>query len=196
MNLVARLARVSAQRQLYKHAKLDLQQLGVQQYAPLGPGRDFSEEEEKSISEEKTHWLPKIFQSYQTPIPELLASPGKQSVGAGLLGGGLGALLGGAAGASMQGGGQAGLPDGYRMAAGAAAGGLGLGGIMALLQYYTRKKKNEDIEELMRRLPEGAVRRDMLADPVYQKDLDRKSQAAERAADRQARRQDLMGGSR
>ena len=58
-------------------------------------------------------------------------------------------------------------------AIGAGIGGLGLGGLAALLTYFGRKQRNEDVEDLMSRLPEGATRREMLSDPVYQRDLDR-----------------------
>lgn len=144
--------------------------LATQQYAPIQGRRELGPEEEEEIAAGKSRWIPKIFKSYSTPASELMSSPGKGALMAGGIGGGVGALVGGMFGARMQGGGQAVLPDGFRPAAGAAIGGLGLGGLAALLEYYSRNKRNEDIEELMRRLPPGATRRDLLSDPAYQKD--------------------------
>tara|TARA_R110002020_G_scaffold276042_2_gene491232 strand:- start:359 stop:1624 length:1266 start_codon:yes stop_codon:yes gene_type:complete len=145
-----------------------LKNVGVQQFAPLDATREFSDREKKDISEEKSHMFPKIFKSYKTPITELLSSPGKQSILAALLGGGAGALGGAVLGNEVGAG-----------PAGAAVGGLGVGGLSALLTYFGRKQRNEDVEDLMSRLPEGATRRDMLADPVYQRDLDRQHMAVQ-----------------
>jgi hypothetical protein len=55
-------------------------------------------------------------------------------------------------------------------ALGALAGGLGGGGLAALLGYKTRQADNEGLVELMKRLPPNATVRDLLSDPVYNQD--------------------------
>jgi len=119
--------------------------------------REFDADETAQIDQGKSRLLPKIFQSYATPIPEMMASPAKQGVGAGILGG-----LGGAALGAHLGGGT-----------GAAIGGLGGAGITGALAYLSRKANNEDLEEIMRRSPKGANRHDYLADSVVNNDLNR-----------------------
>lgn len=125
--------------------------------------RQMSLEEEQALEAGKKRWLPRIFQSYGTPIPELMASPAKTGLifglPAGLLGAGLGAGIGG-----MMSGQKYSLP-------GAVIGGLGAGGLAALAAGMDREAKNEGLEELMRRMPEGAAKRDLLADPQYQADF-------------------------
>lgn len=121
--------------------------------------RPLSAHEEDALRAGKSRWLPRVFQSYGTPIPELMASPLKTGLifGApiGILGAGLGSALGGKNNAGM----------------GALLGGLGAGGLAALAAGADRAAKNEGLEELMRRMPEGASKRDLLADPQYQSDF-------------------------
>jgi len=138
--------------------------IALQSYMPLQKRRKFSRTEEQQIDEHENSLLPKIWQSKQTPLYELLASPGKTS--AGVLG--AGAVLGGAVGSL---GGLKGGIAGTGIGAAAA-------GIPAILAFYKRRQMNEDILEQLRRLPEGATMRDMEADPTYQADLDREAQAA------------------
>lgn len=128
--------------------------------------RELSPDEERALETGKSRWLPRIFQSYGTPIPELMASPLKTGlifgVPAGLIGAGLGSAIGGAA-HGANGKGYSGM--------GALLGGLGAGGLAALAAGMDREAKNEGLEELMRRMPEGAAKRDLLADPQYQADF-------------------------
>lgn len=128
--------------------------------------RQLSDHEEDALEAGKKRWLPRIFQSYGTPIPELMASPLKTGLifGApvGLLGAGIGSAIGGAM-HGANGKGYAGM--------GALLGGLGAGGLAALAAGMDREAKNEGLEELMRRMPEGAAKRDLLADPQYQSDF-------------------------
>jgi hypothetical protein len=126
--------------------------------------REFTPEEEEAVEAGKSRWLPTLFQSYSTPVPAMMADPGKQALLAGLLGAGLGGSIG--------------LGLGHRLgnenlggAIGAGIGGLGAGG----LAYFARQAKNQDLEEIMRRLPPGARKRDYLADPAVQADLLRSS---------------------
>lgn len=151
--------------------------VATQQYAPVMGRREFDPEEEKEIEAGKRRWFPKIFKSYSTPASQLLSSPGKGALMAAVPGAAIGAGLGAMAGGALQpvteqiyGGSPSRPGDGKRMAYGAAVGGLGLGGLMALLAYYKRKQRNENVEELMGRLPPHATRRDILSDPAYQKD--------------------------
>ena len=125
--------------------------------------RQLSPDEERSLEKGRSQWLPRIFQSYGTPIPDLMASPLKTGLiyglPAGVLGAGLGSAIGGA------------FTNKPGSGAGALIGGLGAGGLAALAAYADREAKNEGLEELMRRMPEGAAKRDLLADPQYQADF-------------------------
>jgi hypothetical protein len=146
------------------------QNVGFQEYLPVQDQRELSETEKKRIEKAQSNWFPKIFESYQTPLPQMMSSPGRAAILAGLLGGTAGAGMGGLAGAAF--GSEAGRP-GLGAGIGAGLGGLGLGGLTALTAYFGRRQENEDLEDLMTRLPEGATKRDMLSDPVVQKDLER-----------------------
>lgn len=121
--------------------------------------RQLAPHEEEALAAGKSRWLPRIFQSYGTPIPELMASPLKTGLiyGApiGILGAGLGSAIGGK----------------HHSGLGALIGGLGAGGLAALAAGMDRAAKNEGLEELMRRMPEGAAKRDLEADPQYQSDF-------------------------
>ena len=76
-------------------------------------------------------------------------------------------------------GGMGAMMQGMRHAAG--FGGLALGAAFgAFSGYFGRRQANENILDLMRRLPEGATRRDMLSDPVYQQELTRRAMRAQR----------------
>jgi hypothetical protein len=156
--------------------------IAAQQYAPVMGRREFGLDEKKEIEAGKSRWFPKLFKSYATPASQLMASPGRQALMAGIPAGVVGAMLGAGVGGSMQGGGQGLLSDAARPAAGAAIGGLGIGGLAALLTYLTRNQRNEDVEEIMRRLPPHPTRRDILSDSVYQKDQDRRDSRINNAA--------------
>lgn len=125
--------------------------------------RNLSPEEEKALEAGKARWLPRVFQSYGTPIPELMASPLKTGLIFGLPAGIIGAGLGSAIGGAATGKNNSGM--------GALIGGLGAGGLAAIAAGMDREAKNEGLEELMRRMPEGAAKRDLLADPQYQADF-------------------------
>lgn len=140
-------------------------QISTQQYFPVQGKRDLSSEEQGQVEGSKSNLIPKLFVSRKTPIHEMMASPGKQALLAALLGGGLGAAGGGVMGAGM-----GGAPGGVL---GAGIGGLGLGGLAALMQYYSRKQQNENLEDAMTRLPEGATYRDFMSDPTEQASANR-----------------------
>jgi hypothetical protein len=141
-------------------------QVGVQRYMPLSSmKRPFSEAENAAIKKGEDQWIPSVGNNYSTPIPSLLASPTK----AGLMSG---ALLGGLVGITTR-----------MLASGSSNLGLKViiatligGGIGAFTGFIHRKQKNGDMLDLMQRLPEGASKRDMLSDPVYQSDLNRRAQ--------------------
>ncbi len=141
-------------------------QLAVQSFMPTGGRRELSQPERDLVDKGKSRWMPRIFPSYATPAHELMASPLKQS----LLWGLPAATLGGLATAGYAS--QAGL--GNPVAGGLGAlGALGIGGLTALITAKMQNASNEDVEELMRRLPPGATRRDLMSDPVYQADMNR-----------------------
>lgn len=124
--------------------------------------------------------IPKIFKSDSDHPSVDMQDPrwaaGFTGAGTGILGAGVGAAAGGIAGG-----------DESSAAAGAAIGGVTAGLIGALVGYHKRQAKNNDIEDAVRRLPDGATRRDMKADPVYQAERDR-------AVQLQAARLAAMGG--
>ncbi len=138
--------------------------IGTQAYLPVMEKHDLEKPEQKKIDQGLNRWWPKIGAGYSTAIPELLASPGKSAtlsaVGTGITGAGLGLMA-------------------CKNAIGASIGGLlgmALGGITG---FINRRQQNENILDLMQRLPQGATKRDLLSDPVYQADLAR--QAATRS---------------
>lgn len=126
--------------------------------------REFSPEEKELLEQGESQWFPKMFPSYATPAHELMSSPGKGA----LLSGGLGAALGGGLGALALNG----APS-RAQGIGAGVGAAGLGGIMGLASYLTRRQGNENVEELIRRSGPDANRYDLLKDQVYSADLDR-----------------------
>ena len=143
-----------------------MSQHAVYDYAPVSGTRELDDQEKKDVEKGKSRWLPKIFQSYKTRPHEMMASPGKQSLLA-LLGGGL-------LGAGAMGGLTSRATGNPSDSVIGAAGGAALGGpLAALLTYFGRRASNEDIEDLMSRVPKGSTKRDILTDPVYQADLNR-----------------------
>ena len=133
--------------------------IGLQNYLPIQKRRDhLAPDEQQQIASEQDKIIPKIFWSQKDPIAARMSSPGWTAAGTGALG----ALIGGGAGGALTGSGAGGL-------IGALLGGTGAG----LAGYFSRKARNEDLEENIRRLPHGAKIRDMQADPVYQKEQDR-----------------------
>jgi outer membrane lipoprotein SlyB len=149
-------------------------QFGTQQFLPIDARREFTPEEQERVDEGQSRWLPRIFTSYATDPAETMASPTKQGLLTGLLGAGVGGL----AGAHL--GGMSKDPSG------AGVGGLigaGLGGLVGGVGgMWNRQAENDSTEELMRRLPPGARMRDIMSDPVFQRDSDRSQNAAQSAA--------------
>jgi hypothetical protein len=136
----------------------------IQQFSPQLGARTLTRRELQAIAEGESQWLPRIFQSYGTPIAEMMSSPGKGAI----LAGGLGALGGGLLGHGL---GQ-GRDAPYL---GAGIGALGVGVPWALAEYLRRQSQNEGLRSLMERLPPNPIKRDLLADPAYQADLERES---------------------
>ena len=135
----------------------------IKQANDVAAHRELSPDEEQQLEAGKSRWLPRIFQSYGTPIPDLMASPHKTGLIFGLPAGALGAALGAGIGGAMSGKDYSGL--------GALIGGLGAGGAAYWGASSDREARNEGLEEIMRRMPEGAAKRDLLADPQYQSDF-------------------------
>ena len=129
-----------------------------QQYMPQYERRkEFTPEEQATIDANRRNVIPKIFKSQADSPAVDMASPAWAGLG--------GAGIGAAVGAGVMSGTQSPKAMGY----GAAAGGV-LGAVIGIMK---RKAQNASIEENMRRLPAGAVRRDVQADPVYQAEQDR-----------------------
>lgn len=138
--------------------------VAMQQYLPLSARRTrFSPAEDAAIAQGQSQWLPALFTSMADSPAVDMHSPGKAALMAALLGGGAGAgvshIMGGSTGTTA-----------------------GVGGVAALLSalaaYHSTQANNEGIEEMMRRIPTGGTRRDMLSDPVLQADRDRQAQSS------------------
>jgi hypothetical protein len=140
-----------------------MDRVAVQQFTPIQEKRDISPQEAQQVAmNTSTRWWPKLYASYGTPLPELMADPTKS----GIISGGLGALGGSLLGLAWSGGRPL-------LGAGIGAALLGIGG--AITGFFARRQQNENIMDLMRRLPEGATRRDLLSDPAYQAELNRQA---------------------
>jgi hypothetical protein len=135
------------------------------------PRRELSEEETKAVEKRKGALLPTLFPNYSDSPAAKMYSPLMPALAMGALGGGAGALAGAGIGKAKG-----------NQEVGALLGGLGAGGVAALIAYFKRKQENSNIEEIMRRLPRGATLRDYEADPLIQKNQDRDAQMAMLAA--------------
>ena len=148
--------------------------MSVQSFLPVSPKRPLTVDEQRQVQCGRSRWFPEIFQGYGTPLPNMPASPGRQALLAGLgavVGGG---LLGANIGAKITTPHDASLSVGSTPTlVGGAAGALGLGGIAALVTYLQRQAKNDGVVDLMKRLPEGGTKRDLLSDPAVQADRQR-----------------------
>ncbi len=140
-----------------------LQNHGIQRFLPIASSRPLTPQEQSAVAQGLKQWWPKIGAGYITPIPKLLASPLKSSV----LSGG----LGGAFSSAMLKGEEEALT--HANAPLAALGAL----LFGAMGFISRRQSNENILDLMRRLPEGSTKRDLLSDPVYQEELRRKAEA-------------------
>lgn len=143
-----------------------------QQYMPQYQRRtEFTPDEQELIRRNKGNVIPKIFTSQADSPAVDMASPLWSAAGGGLIGAALGAGAGSylstVAGHRTMGGALPGSPA--MIGVGAAAGGI----IGAIGSALSRRARNASIEEGMRRLPPGATRRDVEADPVYQATQDR-----------------------
>ena len=143
----------------------------VQTHLPVNEKRELDKEEERNIRKGSDQWMPKIFKSYKTPAHELLASPMKQALLAGIPFG----ALGGAVGYGM----TAGKGHDQYAGLGTGIGAVGMGGLAGLISYFSRKAQNENILSLMSRLPKGSTYRDLLSDPVLQADMNRQLMATQ-----------------
>ena len=136
--------------------------LSLQQYMPLAPRRDnLNPAEQVAVQEGSSQWFPTIFKSMADSPAADMSSPGKGAIMAALAGGGVGA-------------GAAHLLNASPTHTALAGGGAGL--LSGLLAYLHRKAQNSSTEEMMKRLPVNGTRRDMLADPVIQQEMNRDSQ--------------------
>jgi hypothetical protein len=135
----------------------------ISHLVPVGPRRDpMLPEEEEEIQKGQGQWLPKMLQTDSTSIPQMMASPTKQ----GILAGAGGAALGGVGAAGLGAlaskfapglvGGDTGKVATIAGLLGAGVGGVGVG----LNRYRGQNKRNEHMEEVMRRLPPGSTKHD------------------------------------
>lgn len=152
---------------------------GIQRYLPILSKRELTKPEKKDIQHGLNQWFPRVGAGYSTPITQLLASPIKNSV---LLGGILGGLAAAMPLIRVTAAIAASKPLRVPLLCAAVLGSV-LGGIGSILGYFRRRQQNENILELMQRLPPNATKRDMLSDPVYQADLDRSAMAVGRTKD-------------
>jgi len=129
----------------------DFKRHNVQSLLPISERRGLSSDEGREIQHGEEQWIPKIFESLSDSPAVRMANPGAQAA---LWGAGMGlpaaALIGSATDSGAAG----------------VVGGAAVGGLASLLAFYHRRQKNEDIREIMKRLPEGANLRDFEADPI------------------------------
>ncbi|MCB9654040.1 MAG: hypothetical protein H6729_07935 [Deltaproteobacteria bacterium] len=140
----------------------------IQNYMPPQTRRELTASEIAQIDQKLDQLIPKINPGYSTPIPDMLASPKKQAFALTAVGTALGLVVGVL------------VPSGARTtralsALVGAAVGAGGGACLGTVQYFSRRERNENYIDIMRRLPEGATRRDMLSDPAIQADLNRET---------------------
>ncbi|MEB3286546.1 MAG: hypothetical protein VKJ04_03475 [Vampirovibrionales bacterium] len=150
------------------------QTLAVQQYMPLAQRHTLTPEDEMAIQQGLDRWYPKILPGYSTPLPQMLADPVKKAA---LVGGITGVLVGLAAKfvpvqrLLLEEAGEIVGTTSRRLGAGWA---LLIGAAVALLtgvtSFFGTRQRNDNILDMMARLPAGATRRDMLSDPVVQAD--------------------------
>lgn len=111
------------------------------------------------VAKGKSQWLPKLFPSYTTPLWQVMASPAKiafiKSVFYGLIGSSAGIFA------------KSGI---VALLCGAVLAVLG-----GVLGYHGRLQRNENLEFMMRRMPEGAVKYNLLENPIVQADLTRQA---------------------
>jgi hypothetical protein len=144
-------------------APYGMNNVAVQGYVPVAARRELSEDELRDVADAKTTWLRGPFASKADSITRRMASPGKRTAAslAALIAAGTGA---GALAASPDGDAGKGALTGAALA-------TALGIPLGIIQYLTERRRNEDLEESMRRLPEGQTRiRDLESDPVYQEE--------------------------
>lgn len=138
--------------------------ISIRDDLPVAERRELTPQEQQDVETGLSSWLPKIFPGYNTKPTELLASPEKMGAMSAL---GLGGLTAAVLGTFLTV--KDGLFNGFDplITAGAA---LLTGGIGFVTTFLSQRNSNEDTLDLMRRLPEGATRRDMLADPLYRQE--------------------------
>jgi hypothetical protein len=144
-----------------------------QQYSPIMERRDLSKNEQSEVDRESNKLIPRIFKSEEDPLSVDMASPWASGAAGAAIGGTAGALLSSPLGLAPR---TIGSENRRNLSlaavlltlAGATAGGV--------IGYKGRQAKNRTVQERMRRLPEGARRRDVFSDPAYQADLDRQNQ--------------------
>lgn len=141
------------------------QQRYMPQYQRRGNLEGF---EEELIARGKKRFIPKIFKSDADYPTVDMQSPGVAAGFAAPVGAVVGGIGGGLVGSALDG------EDGMR--AGAGVGAVTSALVAALIGYHGRSAKNDSIVESMRRVPAGATRRDIKADPVYQAEQDRMTQ--------------------
>ena len=159
----------------------NMQQVGMQRYAPMMAKRRFSDDELLGMLKEKKKIMPKIFRSRKDKATSMMSSPGWAAAGSAIPGAAMGAGLGGIIGAGTGDKENTGRNAGI----GALLGTLLGGGATGYIGYRGRQAKNDDIEEILRRLPEDATIRDYESDPAIQAERDRQAslEAAEIGAE-------------
>jgi hypothetical protein len=146
-----------------------IQNVGMQTTLPVSEKRPLTPQETVEIQRGLTQWWPRLFNSYATPVPQLLAAPAKSAVIGGV---GLG-LLGGLVGLTKAAGNRG---IGLLLAA-------GLGLVGAVIGYFGRRQRNENLVDIMQRLPGNypLTKRDLMSDKVFYEDSYRASANASAA---------------
>lgn len=139
-----------------------INQVSVQTYIPISSRRRLSGMEVYEIQQnQQQNWVGKLFPSYLTPLPRMMANPAKFAA--------LSALGGAISGLFLS-------LFTWRSEWKVPLTALFVGGgaaLSAFTGYLGQKQRNENLADMMTRFPPGATKRDMLADPAVQADLNR-----------------------
>lgn len=138
-----------------------IQNIGFQTNLPVGERRELTAQEQAQLDKGLSGFWPKIKPGYNTKLPEMVADPVKvgtlTGVGTGATVTGILALLGSKAAA---------VGEPIISTTGAVVAGLAtLAGFIG--GFFSQRNQNENVQDMMHRLPEGATYRDMLSDNVY-----------------------------
>ena len=142
-------------------AAYNIPNIGFQTNLPVGERRDLSAQEQKELDAGLSGFWPKIMPGYNTKLPQMVADPVKvgaiTGTGAAVTVGTIATLIGSKAAV---------MGEPITATIGAVV--TGLAAIAGFVGgFFSQRNQNENVQDMMHRLPEGATYRDMLSDNVY-----------------------------